>query len=232
MSNPSVSQGQPSLKRVLGLSSLFAVAMGGVSSQSSFVSILNGAGTGGASFFIALLLAFILTLCYVFSYLELSLMMPKAGGPGTYTTVAVGHFPAIILVLGGYLAVAIFGGPAELMLLERVLDNIYPGVFSHIGLMLLALLTILNILGINIFSSVQNIIVYVLLVAVLVIGFTGLNGHDAKGIAPAAFWQQLTNTNGSIFSLTVLALWSFAGLEFVCPLIEETKRPEKIFQKQ
>src|ERR1700712_52407 len=91
----------PSLKKALGFSSLFVVAMGGVTSQGSFVAILNGAGTGGAPFFIAMLLAGVLTFSYAFSYLELSLMMPKAGGPGTYTTVASGHFPAIILVLCG-----------------------------------------------------------------------------------------------------------------------------------
>jgi len=230
MKKPSA-QRQPSLKKVLGISSLFVVAMGGVTSQGSFVAILNGAGTGGASFLIAMLLASALTFSYVFSYLELSLMMPKAGGPGTYTTVASGHFPAIILVLGGYLAVAVFGGIVEFMLLDHVLDSVFPGVFSHIGLVLLILLTQLNILGINIFASVQNFIVYVLLVATFVIGFAGLGGDAVKGIGAARFWQQLGHTNGSIFTLTVLAMWAFAGLEYVCPLIEEAKQPQKNLPK-
>ncbi|HLY72317.1 MAG TPA: APC family permease [Puia sp.] len=231
MSTPSSTAGKPSLQKVLGLSSLFVAAMGGVASQGSFVAILNGAGTGGASFFIALVLAGILMFSYTFSYLELSLMMPKAGGPGTYATVAIGHFPAIILVLGGYFAAAVFGAIVELTLVERVLDTIFPGLFSHIGLILLALLTILNLLGINIFSSVQNMIVYVLLIAAFLIGFTALNGDTAKGITPPFFWQQLIHTNGSVFSLTVLALWAFAGLEYVCPLLEEAKRPEKNLPK-
>jgi amino acid transporter len=231
MSIPSSITGKPSLKKVLGLSSLFVAAMGGVASQGSFVAILNGAGTGGASFFIAMFLAGILMFSYVFSYLELSLMMPKAGGPGTYATVAIGHFPAIILVLGGYFAVSVFGGIVELTLVERVLDTIFPGRFSHIGLILLAFLTVLNLLGINIFSSVQNMIVYVLLIAAFLIGFTAFNGDSAKGIAAPLFWQQLFHTNSSVFSLTVLAIWSFAGLEYVCPLVEEAKRPEKNLPK-
>lgn len=223
--------GQPSLKKVLGLASLFVAAMGGVASQGSFVSILNGAGTGGASFLIAMLLAGALMFSYVFSYLELSLMMPKAGGPGTYATVAAGHFPAIILVLGGYVAAAVLGGITELLLVDHILDSVFPGVFSHIGLSLLVLLTLLNILGINIFASAQNIIVCILLVAALTIGFTGLNGGSVKGIGGAAFWQQIGHTDGSIFTLTVLALWAFAGLEYVCPLIEETKQPQKNLPK-
>ncbi len=218
------------LKKVLGVSALFAAAMGGVTSQSSFVSLLNGAGNG-ASFFVAIFIAFILTLCYVFTYLELSLMMPKAGGLGTYTTVALGHFPAIVVVLTGYIAATPFGGVAELMLLEKIIDTVYPGVFPHIGIILLVLLTVLNILGINIFSSVQNTIVYVLLVSLLIIGFSGLHAGNAKGIACAEMWQQLSATKSSVLSLTVLALWSFAGLEFVCPLLEEAKRPEKNLPK-
>ena len=153
MSNKTNSPSSGSLKRVLGFPSLFAVAIGSVAAQSSFVSLLNGTGSGGGAFFIALLIAFILTLCYSFSFLELSLMMPKAGGLGTFTAVAGGHFISIGVILGGYVAVVSFSGPAELKLLESIVGMVYPGSFSHLGLVLLILFTILNLLGINIFSS-------------------------------------------------------------------------------
>jgi len=218
---------QLSLKKVLGFSSLFVVAIGNVTSQSSFVSILNGAGQGGASFLIALLLAAILTLCYIFTYLELSLMMPKAGGPGTYTTVAMGNFPAIVLVLCGYIAVSAFSIPSELMLMKRVLETAFPGIYQHLGLVILILLTILNVLGIDIFSSVQNLIVYIMIVAILLLGFETFGTAQAQGIDAATFKKEILDTNFSVLSLMTLALWSFAGLEFVCPLIEESKRPEK-----
>ena len=66
------------LKRTLGLPSLFAVAVGVVVAQAVFVSILQGVGIGGAAFFVALLIAFIiLTLCYVFTFSELALMLRK-----------------------------------------------------------------------------------------------------------------------------------------------------------
>src|SRR4051794_39686942 len=105
------------LKKVLGFPSLFIIAIGLVVSQSSVVSILQGAGIGGGSFFIAMLIAYILTLCYIATYSELALMMPKAGSISTYTAVSVGHFPAIIAAVAGYLAAPIFAGPAELLLL-------------------------------------------------------------------------------------------------------------------
>jgi amino acid transporter len=231
MSNPLVDPQQPSLKKILGYSSLFAATIGGVASQSSFVSLLNGAGTGGAPFFAAILLAFILTLSYVFSYLELSLMMPKAGGPGTYATVALGHFPSIIIVLAAYVFASPFGVVAELNLLEQIVHTVFPSAFSHIGLIVLTLLTIFNFMGINIFASVQTTIVYVLIVVTLLVGFSGLNGTGAKGASPAELSYEFGKLDVSVFNLMVLVLWSFAGLEYVCPLLEESKRPEKNLPK-
>jgi amino acid transporter len=216
-----------SLKRVLSFRYLFAIALGAVASQTSFVSMLNGAGKGGASFFIAIFIAFIFTLCYVATYLELSLMMPKAGGPGTYAAVAIGPFISIGLVLGGYIAVSVVSGTPELTSVERIVDAVYPGTFSHLGLILLAVFTVLNLMGINIFASVQNILVYSMVVAALVIGITGLNKTDSAVVSLHAMEQQILSTNTSVFSLVILAFWSFAGLEFLCPMIEETKRPQK-----
>jgi len=231
MINKTNSPSSGSLKRVLGFPSLFAVAIGSVAAQSSFVSLLNGTGSGGGAFFIALFIAFILTLCYSFSFLELSLMMPKAGGLGTFTAVAGGHFVSIGVILGGYVAVVAFSGPAELKLLESIVGMVYPGSFSHLGLVLLILFTILNLLGIDIFSSVQNIIVYVLLVALFVIGIAGLSNTSATGISLDSISRDFVGKGASALSLIALALWSFAGLEFVCPFIEESKNPRRNLPK-
>ncbi|HLX92696.1 MAG TPA: APC family permease [Puia sp.] len=217
---------QPSLKKVLGFSSLFAATLGGVASQTSFVTILNGAGNGGALFFVAIFLAFIVTLCNVFSYLELSLMMPKAGGPGTYAVVALGHFPSIVILLTAYVFASPFGLAAELNLLNQVIQSVLPSA-PKIGLALLALFTILNLAGINIFASVQSTMVYILVLLVLLVGFAGLNPEGAKGLTAAEMVHQIKDINISVFSLMILALWSFAGLEYVCPLLEEATRPER-----
>ena len=198
-----------------------------MTAQSSFVSLLNGTGLGGSAFLLALVFAFILTLCYCFTFLELSLMMPKAGGMGTYTAVSIGHFLSIGVVLGGYVAVVPFSSPAELLLLERIVDMVYPGTFTRLGLALLILFTVLNLLGIDIFSSVQNLVVYTLLVALLVIGITGISGVKAHEFSVSEIGKELTASGGSVLSLIVLALWSFAGLEYMCPFIEETKYPQK-----
>ena len=215
------------LKRTLGLPSLFAAAVGVVVAQVVFVSILQGVGIGGAGFFVALLIAFILTLCYVFTFSELALMLPKAGSISSYTEVAIGHFPAIVATIAGYVAPAIFGLPAELFLLEHILDVLYPGTFGQVGLIIVVVFAVLNLIGVDLFSKVQNLLAYVMLASMIVIGVVGLTHADPRGAPIDSIVGELSHVSLDVFGLTVLALWAFMALEFVCPLVEEVKDPVK-----
>lgn len=215
------------LKRVLGLPSLFAIAIGVVVAQVVFVSVLQGVGLGGASFFIALIIAFILTLCYVFTFSELALMLPKAGSISAYTEVSIGHAPAIVATMAGYLAPAIFGLPAELFLLEAVLDALYPESFTQFGWLIIMVFLLLNILGVDFFAKVQNFLAYLMITALFVIGISGISQADPQGGSVVALWEGFKDIDLNVLSLTMLALWSFMALEFVCPMIEETKNPNK-----
>ena len=71
-------------------------------------------------------IAFFIALFSIFSFSELSLMFPRAGTLGSYTEVAMGHFPAMASVLGGYVAVAFFGLTAELLLIGFVTNSLFP----------------------------------------------------------------------------------------------------------
>lgn len=215
------------LKRVLGLRSLFAIAIGVVVAQVVFISLLQGVGLGGSDFFVALLVAFILTLCYVFTFSELALMLPQAGSISAYTEVSIGHMPAIIATIAGYLAPAVFALPAELFLLETVLDTLFPESFTQIGWLIILVLLFLNILGVDFFAKVQNLLAYLMIVSLLVIGIAGLSHSEPQGGSVIAIWEGLKDLDIGVLSLTMLALWSFFGLEFVCPMIEETKNPSK-----
>ena len=215
------------LNRVLGLSSLFAVAVGTVVAQVVFISILQGVGIGGANFFIALVIGFVLALFYVFTFAELALMLPKAGSISMYTEVSIGHFPAIIAVIAGYIAPAIFGLPAELFLLEAIFDSLYPGAFGQIGLIILIGLTILNVLGVDFFSSIQSLLAYFMIIALLLVGVVGIANVHPEGGSIESLWEGFKSLDFSVFNLAILAFWAFVAFEFVCPLVEETKNPEK-----
>ncbi len=215
------------LKRVLGPVSLFIIAIGIVVSQTSVVSILQGAGLGGGEFLFAIIIAFILTLCYISTYAELALIMPKAGSISTYTAVSVGHFTAIIAALSAYIAPAIFANPAELLLMQHVVDTIAPGSFTHLALILLWGFTILNILGIDLFASIQSIISFTMLVTLVVIGFVGAIHPPANGLHTAQIFQDIVHSGSSLFSLILVALWPFVAFEMICDLIEEAKNPAR-----
>ena len=219
------------LKRSLGLTSLIAIGVGVVVGQGAFVAVLQGVGINPSAFLVAMLIAFALTLSYIFTFTELSLMMPKAGGISTYTEVAIGHFPAIIVTIAGYLGPAIFAGAADLFLLDYILDALYPNMFGHMGLWIYIAIIILNILGVEVFSSVQNILAFAMLIALLILGIGGISSSEASDMPFTDLLTNLDPLNWSVLSLTVLALWAFLGMEFICPMIEETKQPERNIPK-
>ena len=217
----------PTLKRTLGLPSLIAVGVGVVVGQGPLVTNLHGVGISASGFFIALIVAFVLTISYVFTFTELSLMLPKAGGISTYTEVAIGHFPAIVVTIGGYVGMSIFAGAADLFLLNFVLDVLYPGAIPHAGLWIFLLIIVLNVLGIDVFASAQNMLAYTMLAVMLVVGIAGLGSAEAAGAPVSNLFSGFHSIDGNFLSLTVLALWAFVGLEFMCPLVEETIDPER-----
>ncbi|GAA3540645.1 APC family permease [Zobellella aerophila] len=211
----------------LGLMTLFAVAVGVVVVQGTMVSVLQGAGIGGYGFMLAIVLAALLALCYVFTFSELSLMLPGAGGISVYTQVAMGHFPAIVATLAGYPVVAMFALSAELLLVEFILGQLYPMLFGlpGIGLGLLALLAGLNLLGVNIFARVQSLLAFVMLMTLALIGLAGVS--ELGTIAPTVSVTEFNPLGLGVLSLVVLAIWAFVGLEFVCPLIPDSRQPQR-----
>jgi amino acid transporter len=219
------------LKKALGFPSLFIITIGIVVSQTSVVSLLQGAGMGGGAFFIAIFIAFIIALCYISTYSELALMMPKAGSISTFTAVSIGHFPAIIAALSAYVAPAIFGSLGELLLLQNVVDTISSDTFTHVALVVVWIFTLLNILGIDLFASVQSIVSFIMLVTLMVIGFAGLGTTNNAGTPPAQIWQQLSYPDNAVFTLILVALWPFIAFEMVCDFIEEAKNPVKHIPK-
>ena len=217
------------LKRTLGLSSLVAVAIGLVVGQGPIVSAMQGFALGGSDFLVAILIAFFIALFSIFSFAELSLMFPRAGTLGSYTEVAMGHFPAIASVFGGYVAVAFFGLTAELLLVGIVTNSVFPWANpTAVAVTILAVVTLVNILGTDVFAKVQNLLAYSMAAVMLMVGISallGLGNNVPEGVKSFGNFTGLT-TNGFV-GLIGLAIWMLIAEEFVCPLIEESIEPEK-----
>lgn len=212
-------------KDVLGFPSLFSAAIGLVVASTTLVMLGQGYGIAGYGFILATAIALVLMIFQAFTFSELALMMPRAGSVSSYSEIAIGHFPAIISVLSGYVLVQFLSGPAELAIAGLVLNKIMlPGVSpTLISILVLIALTVLNMLGVDIFAAFQVAFTWVMLAMLLVLGFVGFFGAGNPAVhnvsPPIEFW-------GTI-SLIALGIWLVIGAEFTCTLVEEAKNPKK-----
>jgi len=216
------------LKRTLGFWSCFSVAVGLVVASSTMVSLGQGMGIAGGGFVIAMIAAWILQYFSAQSYAELSCMMPHSGGIRTYTRVAMGALPAVVATILGFVVPNLFAIPTELAVASSVLsDTFFPGISPLVfGGFILGLLTITNILGVDIFAKLQVVFTFTMIISMTLLGLIGLTGI---GAAPVPELPEIPfNAMGTgVFSLTALAIWLYIGIEFVTPLAQETKNPER-----
>ncbi|OLU23341.1 amino acid transporter [Pseudomonas sp. PA15(2017)] len=217
------------MKKALGLTALLSVSVGLVISQGVMVLMLQGAGIAGPAFLIPLSLAFLLALTYALSFSELSLMIPRAGSLSSYTEVALGHFAAIVSTFSGYVVVAMFALSAELLLLDQIITHVYPGLFPNMSVAIgvLVLFTLLNLLGIDIFARLQTALASVMLIMLLALGLSAISGSGSEPALSGGLPTEWNPMGVGVLALVAMAIWGFVGAEFVCPLVEESRRPER-----
>ncbi|MDR5874317.1 APC family permease [Vreelandella gomseomensis] len=225
-------QASAPVRQHIGFRTMIAICVGTVVVQGAMASALMGFGIGGLSFLAAMLVATLLAVCNAMSFSELALMYPQAGTLATYTQKAIGHFPAIVSVFAGYVVVAIFAIPAEFLLVDALLQTLFPETLpSHlVPILLLVILAVLNILGTDVFAKLQNVFTFAMIVAILLVGATALLQPPSPEVAQAAAgidWGIGGIVDGSFIGLVALAMWMFVGCEFVCPMINDIRQPEK-----
>lgn len=99
--------------------------------------------------------------------------------------------------------------------------------------MIFTALTLLNILGVDIFSKLQTVLAYVMILVLFFIGLSALGQFWQPHTQSVHIGQLVTDFSGSnplggsLFTLIAIAIWGFVGAEFVCPMIEETREPRK-----
>lgn len=220
------------LKGSLGFWSQLAVCVGLVVSQGVMVIMLQGAGFGGYGFLMTILVAYALALTYVFSFSELTLMFRSPGSLATFTEVAIGNFPAIVAVFAGYLVVAMFALSAELVLIELMLVEI-TGLALPPGLLIVGLLatfSVLNIMGIDVFATVQSALSFIMVTTIALLGVIALAGVGMPRPTDLVT-ESVGPFSGGMLALLAIAIWGFVGLEFACPLVKETRDPVRVIPR-
>ena len=216
--------------RGLGRWQLFSASIGVIVAQIGMVSLTQGIGIGGWGFLIALVVAFAIALANALAYAEMALLMPGAGSLASYAEAAIGDFPAILVVFAGYVTPAIFGLPAELMLADQILSETLPLHMPAYGwpVLIVAVFTVLNILGTDVFARIQTALSFTVLIFLLVTGLVAICGHGAL-MHPDDLTRvvRLFGTNTQVLGLITLAFWVFVGSEFVTPLVPEAENPNR-----
>lgn len=213
-------------EKKLSLFNLIAIAVGLVLSQGVMVIILQGFGLSGISFFIPLIIGFFLAISYAISFAELALLVPKSGSISDYSLVATGHLPAMLSVFCGYILVAMFAVSAELILIDDVIRKIFKldVPYFGIGFIILFISVGLNLLKIDIFSKVQNIVAFIMVVLLLLLGIFAITGWYYPH---TQVLDHHIKFDRNTVALVALAFWGFVGVEFVVPMIEESKNASK-----
>jgi amino acid transporter len=217
-------------KGKLGLWQLFAAAIGVIVSQIGMISLTQGIGIGGWGFLAAMIVAFLIAMANAMAFAEMALMMPSAGSLSRYAEVAIGDFPAILLVFAGYVTPAIVGLPAELILADQILRKTLPFHAPPFALpiAIVVVFTILNILGTDIFARVQTALSFIVLIFLAVTGVVAVSGHAAAPLAGGAAAAMVSLNNApAILGVVALAFWVFVGIEFVTPLVPEAQNAER-----
>lgn len=221
------------LKRVLGLPTAIATVVGLIICNTALVSCGQGFGIAGPGFLIPMTIALLLNLFVAFTFGELSSIMPRAGGIGQYTMPTLGPLASIFAVISGYVIVSVFAGCAEISIPGLIINQIFlPDIpVSVISLIMLFSIIACNLRGIEFFSALQMTSAIVKIGSVVVLGLIGLLlAHTTSGQPLQPLLESAGNINPlgfGVISLTALAFWMFVGVEFVCPLAEEIRNPER-----
>lgn len=216
----------------IGLPTMMSICIGLVIVQGAMLAAIQGIGIGGMGFIAAIIMAFLLAQANAMSFAELSLMLPQEDTLAAYTQKAIGHLPAIVSVFAGYVVVAVLAIPVEMFLVDAILNQLLPGVFPQkvVPIGILLLFSITNLIGMDVFARVQNILVVIMVSALALVGVCSITGviepHPIlTGVT--VDWSFGRVLDGSFFGLVALAMWLLVGVEYICPMVNEVKTPNK-----
>lgn len=212
----------------LGLPSVIATAVGLIVATSCLMSLGQGAGALGTGFIVSMILACAINICTAFSLAELNAVMPNlTGGLAQYTLAGMGPFITIVTMVGGYIVCQSIAGSVECAMFGNAINSVFhTGVPSSVFcILLLVVLIITNLLGVDVFAKVQNVVAYGLILSLVIMGLIGI-----FGLGTGEEVHQKMNQAGSFsdcFSMLGLAFFLFIGSEFVIPIAKDVKNARR-----
>ena len=215
-------------EKKLGLGNVVSISVGLVVATSCLVSLGEGAGTLGVTFILAMVIAMLLNMTTIASLSELNALMPNTtGGLAQYTLAALGPFPTLISMVGGYIICNTLSCGVEASIFSFSLADIIGGNIPSIvyTLIMTVIILIANLRGVDMFAKIQDVVAFMLVGSLVVMGFIGMigMGTGVKINQPAVLEADF----GSIASMTAVAFWLFIGAEYAIPVSKEVKNAKR-----
>lgn len=215
-------------EKKLGLGNVVSISVGLVVATSCLVSLGEGAGTLGVTFILAMVIAMLLNMTTIASLSELNALMPNTtGGLAQYTLAALGPFPTLISMVGGYIICNTLSCGVEASIFSFSLADIIGGNIPSIvyTLIMTVIILIANLRGVDMFAKIQDVVAFLLVGSLVVMGFIGMigMGTGVKINQPAVLEADF----GSIASMTAVAFWLFIGAEYAIPVSKEVKNAKR-----
>lgn len=216
------------MEKKLGLPSAIATGVGLIVATSCLMSLGQGAGALGTGFIITMVLACAINILTALSMAELNALMPNlTGGLAQYTLAGIGPFVTILTMVGGYLVCQAIAGSVECAMFGNAINSVFDtGIpSSTLSIILLVVLIIANLMGVDIFAKIQNVVAYGLILSLIAMGIIGMFGLGTgeQVSQPANLAGSFTDT----FGLLGLAFFLFLGCEFVIPISKSVKNERR-----
>lgn len=212
------------LKQVLGFWDLMSASVGQIIGAG--IMSLTGAAIAmtGKSVPLAFIISAILVVFRAIPYVFINSTIRTNGGAYTIVQLLVskklGGFFTIISVLGN-LSLAMYALSAS----DYLIGLIGMGNRQVIAVIVLTLFFLVNIVGVDVFAKVQNLLVIALVVALIVFTVFGLGEVDWAGMTAEGEWM----TDGLMGLMQASSLLTFAtgGATMIVSLAGEAKNPTK-----
>jgi amino acid transporter len=161
------------------------------------------------------------------SFAELATMIPKAGSMNEYVRAGLGPFFATLTVLVGYIAVMLFPTTAESYTPSAIIKGFLwtDGPSTTFWVIVFVLfVSALNIAGIRPYGAVEVGLTAFVALSLLVFGLIGVLGLGSTDPIGSAF-PHVPFTWSLFSTLLGIAMFTFVGMEYTCPLAEEIENP-------
>jgi amino acid transporter len=145
-----------------------------------------------------------------------------------YVRAGLGAFAGSLTVLMGYIAIMVFPTAAEALLPAVVItDFLGAGGDPKVWVTLIVIaVALLNVFGVRPFAALEVTLTFLIAISLFLFGIIGLFGwgsEDPIGPAMPGIHFEMSILSG----LLGLAVFTFVGLEYTCPLAEELENPKR-----